>query len=96
MTGLFLVWLYYFETIFISDMLLTYITSRSHLYCDLKYALKLCVEADKKKEAVHLYTRLEQHERAVELALTVDIKLAADCAAGEFTAHIMYWEDAEN
>ena len=77
-------------------MLLTYITSRSHLYCDLKYALKLCVEADKKTEAVHLYTRLEQHERAVELALTVDIKLAADCAAGEFTAHIMYWEDDGN
>lgn len=46
------------------------------------------MEADRKREAVHLYTRLEQHERAVELALSFDIDLAADCASGELTLGI--------
>ena len=69
--------------------MLNYITSRPHLHCDLKYALKLCVEADKKREAVYLYTRLEQHERAVELALKVDNDLAAECASGEIYFHIL-------
>ena len=67
--------------------MLDYITTRSHIYCDLKYALKLCVEAGRKKEAVYLYTLLEQHERAVELALDVDdeFNLAAACASGDWT-----------
>ena len=69
--------------------MLNYITSRSHLCCDLKYALKLCVEADKNREAVHLYTRLEQHERAVELALKVDNDLAADCASGDIYSYFI-------
>ena len=62
--------------------MLEYITNRSHLSCDLKYALKLCVEAEMKLEAVHLYIRLDHHERATELALELDIELAAKCASG--------------
>jgi len=50
---------------------------------DVKYALRLCVEAGLNKEAVYLYTLLGQHETAVDLALTLDIELAASCAAGQ-------------
>ena len=39
------------------------------------------------EEAVHLYTKLGQHERAVGLALELhtdtDRQLAADCASGK-------------
>ena len=46
-------------------------------------ALKQCLERGLSREAVHLYSLLGQHERAVELALTLDVNLAAECAAGK-------------
>jgi len=64
------------------DKLLSYLTSSTQLFCDTKYALKLCIEARLVREAVYLYTVLGQHEQAVELALTLDTELAASCAAG--------------
>jgi len=53
--------------------------------CSTEYALKLCVEAgdEMAREAVTLYTLLNQHEAAVELALKIDTDLAASCAAGK-------------
>jgi len=62
--------------------LLTFLTSSHELFCDTKYALKLCLEAGHVREAVYLYTVLGQHDQAVELALTMDAELAASCAAG--------------
>ena len=40
---------------------------------DVKYLLKLCLEAGLREEGVYLYTLLNQHQQALELALTVDI-----------------------
>ena len=59
-----------------------YLERSPELYCDTKYALKQCLERGLGREAVHLYTVLGQHERAVELALSLDVDLAAACAAG--------------
>jgi len=55
-------------------------TLKNSFSCDPKYALKQCMEAGLVREAVHLYSVLGQHERALEMALTVDVNLAADCA----------------
>jgi len=54
--------------------------SKNSFCCDPKYALKQCIEAGLVREAVHLYSVLGQHERALEMALTVDVNLAAQCA----------------
>ena len=61
---------------------LEYLTNSQDLYCDTKYALKQCLDKGLVREAVHLYTVLGHHERAVDLALTIDVDLAAECAAG--------------
>lgn len=63
------------------DKLLPYLSSGASF--DVKYALRLCVEAGLSREAVYLYTLLGQHETAVDLALTLDIDLATSCAAGQ-------------
>ena len=55
--------------------------SNIQMSCDTKFALKQCVEAGLVREAVHLYSVLGQHEQALELALTLDVDLAAEVAA---------------
>ena len=64
------------------EKVLEYLESSPEPYCDTKYGLKQCLERGLCREAVHLYTLLGQHERAVELALTLDVNIAAECAAG--------------
>jgi len=48
---------------------------------DPRYALRLCLENDLKRESVFLYRMLNMHEEAVETALEVDVKLAKECAS---------------
>ncbi|CAF1610147.1 unnamed protein product [Rotaria magnacalcarata] len=46
---------------------------------DPRYALRLCIDHDLKKESVFLYRLLNMHEEAVDTALLIDVKLAKDC-----------------
>lgn len=48
---------------------------------DLKYALRLCLEHDHKKAAVHIYATMGLYEEAVDLALKVDVDLAKQNAS---------------
>ncbi|XP_052234264.1 vacuolar protein sorting-associated protein 18 homolog [Dreissena polymorpha] len=50
--------------------------SEDELCYDLKYALRLCSEHGHKRECVHIYSRMNLYEEAVDLALTVDVELA--------------------
>ena len=43
---------------------------------DPRYALRLCIDHDLKKESVFLYRLLNMHEEAVEVALEVRLKYA--------------------
>lgn len=43
---------------------------------DLKYALRLCMEHDRKRACVHIYSLMKLFEEAVDLALDVDVELA--------------------
>ena len=72
------------------EKVLDYLDSGQEPHCDTKYGLKQCLERGLGREAVHLYTVLGQHERAVELALTLDVNLAAECAAGKKVGNIIY------
>ena len=63
------------------EKLLPYLTANTDSY-DAKYALRLCVDSGLVREAVYLYSLLGQHETAVDLALSLDIELAASCAGG--------------
>ena len=40
---------------------------------DLKYALRLCMEHDRKKACVHIYSLMGLYEEAVDLALDVSL-----------------------
>jgi len=60
---------------------LPYLSSPSR-QCSLEFLLRLCLEAGLAREAVTLHTLLGRHEAAVQLALTLDVELAAACAAG--------------
>ena len=67
------------------EQVLGYLTS-TNMCCDNKFVLKQCVEAGLAREAVQVYSVLGQHERAVELALSIDTSLAASLAAGHQTS----------
>lgn len=76
--------------------ILPYLTARDkEPLVDVKYVLRLCLEAGLKQEGVHLLTLLEQHPQAMELALTIDIDLAVRCAGGNIfpNTHITLSED---
>lgn len=47
---------------------------------DLKYALRVCIQENKPKACVIIYSRLGLYEESVRLALTVDIELAKEHA----------------
>eukprot|EP01090_Pellita_catalonica_P018899 TRINITY_DN6253_c0_g2_i1.p1 TRINITY_DN6253_c0_g2~~TRINITY_DN6253_c0_g2_i1.p1 ORF type:complete len:521 (+),score=75.96 TRINITY_DN6253_c0_g2_i1:37-1563(+) len=43
---------------------------------DKEYALRLCMQQDRKRACVHIYSMMGLFEEAVDLALTVDLELA--------------------
>lgn len=51
-------------------------TDPDQICYDLKYALRLCMEHDRKKACVHIYSLMRLYEEAVDLALDVDVELA--------------------
>ncbi|XP_023332203.1 vacuolar protein sorting-associated protein 18 homolog [Eurytemora carolleeae] len=59
------------------------ISAGSQPRVDVKYVLKLCLDAGLQEEGVYLLTLLDQHQQSMELALTINIDLAVKCAAGE-------------
>ncbi|XP_071119989.1 vacuolar protein sorting-associated protein 18 homolog [Mytilus edulis] len=62
------------------DRLMQYLdiqgTDPDEICYDLKYALRLCMEHDRKKACVHIYSLMGLYEEAVDLALDVDVELA--------------------
>ena len=75
-----------------NDVLVLHSTSDKY---DVSYALRLCIESQLLNEAVYLYTCIGQHETAVDLALTIDIELAAKCAGGQLSSiHKINEEDS--
>jgi len=65
------------------DNIIPYLTSGSEPKVDVKYLLKLCLEAGLKEEGVYLLTLLDQHQQALELALAINTDLAVKCAGGK-------------
>lgn len=47
---------------------------------DVKYALRVCIQENKREACVFIYTLLHLYEEAVKLALKVDLQLAKYCA----------------
>ena len=47
---------------------------------DVKYALRVCIQEDKREACVFIYALLHLYEEAVKLALKVDLQLAKYCA----------------
>ncbi|XP_041071102.1 vacuolar protein sorting-associated protein 18 homolog isoform X2 [Carcharodon carcharias] len=54
--------------------------NQTHVYYDLKYALRLCAENGHHRACVHIYKTMELYEEAVDLALQMDVDLAKSCA----------------
>ena len=47
---------------------------------DVKYALRVCIQENKREACVFIYALLHLYEEAVKLALKVDLQLAKYCA----------------
>ena len=56
----------YLDTLFVSFQ------HSDFVHYDLKYALRLCAEHNRKEACVHIYSTMELYEEAVELALQVN------------------------
>lgn len=69
------------------NKIIPYLTSsETECLLDEKYVLKQCLDAGLKEQGVYLLTMLGQHLHAMDLALSIDLDLAVQCAGGKLLA----------